>query len=319
MAGEAPYQVRWGELFVEGVTVGLDGDEKTGTGVTVVLFPPGAVGSVDVGGGGPATRETDALDPDRLVAGPDAVMLAGGSAFGLAAADGVMQALWEAGRGFTAGVHRVPIVAAACLFDLEDQQRPPGPEMGRRAAERALAGGRRTDGRVGAGAGARVGRGLGSASMPSGQAGVTLTAHDGLVVGALVVVNAMGSVRGQDGSLLAGPKDWDGSVMDMAKAIAAGGGSRRGDRTHTTLGVVVTNARLHKGACRRVARMAHDGLARAIDPVHTLFDGDAIFAVSVGEAEADVTRVGTLAAHAVAMAVRRAVTLGAVDGKQGGG
>jgi L-aminopeptidase/D-esterase-like protein len=310
MSGDDPYQVWWGELRLGGVTVGTAGDERTGTGVTVVLFSPGATGSVEVAGGGPATRETDALYPDRLVPGPDAVMLAGGSAFGLAAADGVMKALWEAGRGFPAGPHRVPIVAAACLFDLEEKKRPPGPEMGREAAERALAGGRRTDGRLGAGAGARVGRGPGGTSMPSGQAAVTLVAGDDLAVGALVVVNALGSVRGEDGTLLAGPRDPAGHVVDVAAAIAAGRGVLAPeDRTHTTLGVVVTNARLDKGACRRVARMAHDGLARAIDPVHTLADGDAIFAVSVGDGTAGATRVGTLAAHAVAMAVRRAVTV----------
>lgn len=307
------YDVMPGTLDIGGVAVGAAGDAALGTGVTVVVFPPGAVGAVDVAGGGPATRETDVLDPDHLVRGPDAIMLAGGSAFGLAAADGVMAALEDSGRGIPVGPHRVPIVPAACLFDLEPKKVRPGPAMGREAVFRALSLGAVLEGRVGAGAGARVGRAAGAASMPSGQAAVTLRARDGLLVGALMVVNAVGSVRDADGTLLAGPADAAGQVLDAASILAAG--APPGDPgAHTTLGVVVTNAGLDKGRLKRVARMAHDGLARAIDPVHTLFDGDTVFAVSVGTLETDASRVGAMAAHAVAMAIRRAVRLAQGEG-----
>src|SRR5579875_2193395 len=161
-----PYAVKPGRLAVSGVGVGAAGDAAVGTGVTVVVFPAGAVGAVEVAGGGPATRETDVLDPDHLVAGPDAVMLAGGSAFGLAAAEGVMEVLAEAGRGIRVGPHRVPIVPAACLFDLAPDTPRPGPDMGREATRRALHAGPVPEGRVGAGSGARVGRIAGARAMP---------------------------------------------------------------------------------------------------------------------------------------------------------
>ncbi|MGC8487378.1 MAG: P1 family peptidase [Clostridia bacterium] len=305
MAGA--YTVRPGVLDLAGVLVGVAGDAGSGTGVTVVLFPPGAAGAVDVSGGGPATRETDVLAPDHLVPGPDAIMLAGGSAFGLAAADGVMDVLASAGRGVKVGPHRVPIVPAACLFDLEPGKARPGPGMGREAALAALSGGQTIEGRIGAGAGARVGRVGGASSQPSGQAAVTLVAGDGLAVGALMVVNALGSVRADDGRLLAGPVDGSGAILDAASILISDTGTGEA-HAQTTIGVVVTNARLDKARLKRVARMAHDGLARAIDPVHTLFDGDTIFAVSVGEADGNASRVGAMAAHAVAWAIRRAVT-----------
>lgn len=298
-----------GVVDIPGVSLGWVTKQRARTGVTLVLFPPQARGAVDVAGGAPATRETDLLRPENLVEGPDAIVLAGGSAFGLRAADGVLRVLAQAGRGALFGGARVPIVPAAAIFDLGVGS-PEAPTVadGAAAARMALEGGQTlAEGPHGAGCGASVGKVLGPArSMRGGQGALTLSAPDGLRVAALAVVNALGSVLSADGTALAGPRGAGGDPMLTAPLIAAGSlPATIGEAT--TIACVVTNARLGKAQLQRVARMAHDGLARAVDPAHTPFDGDAIFCVSCGDTPADPSRVGTLAASAMAEAIRRAV------------
>ncbi len=308
-AGPLGCAVAEGVVDIPGVSLGWLTKHEPRTGVTLLLFPPQARGAVDVAGGAPATRETDLLRPENLVEGPDAVLLAGGSAFGLRAADGVLQVLAQAGRGAVFGEARVPIVPAAAIFDLGvGSPEAPTAADGEAVARMALEGGQTlAEGLHGAGCGASVGKVLGpSHSMRGGQGALTLTTPDGLRVAALAVVNALGSVLSADGSVLAGPRGTDGAPLSTAPLIAAGRlPATVGEAT--TIACVVTNARLGKPQLQRVARMAHDGLARAVDPAHTPFDGDAIFCVSCGDLPADPSRVGTIAASAMAEAIRRAV------------
>lgn len=281
------------------------------TGLTVVVLPPGATGGVAVRGGAPATREVELLHPDNMVLGPDAVLLTGGSAFGLGAADGVMRALAAAGRGFAAGAVRVPIVPALALFDLKGPvPAAPTPDDGWHAAREALAHAAPVqEGRAGAGVGATVGKLAGAAPMPGGQGAATVAAG-GVAVSALMVVNAVGSVVDEAGRVLAGPLDrasghpqrWLDSVEAAPAGMAPGA---------TTIGVVVVAGTLGKAGLARVSSMAHDGLARAISPAHTPWDGDAIIAVAVGGPPVDAGWAGILAAEATALAVRRAVQPGA--------
>jgi L-aminopeptidase/D-esterase-like protein len=300
----------WDRLELAGVGVGCVGRAEDGTGVTVVVLPEGCTGSADVRGGAPATRETDCLRPENLIAGPHAVCLAGGSAFGLATADGVMRALRDAGRGLAFGGARIPIVPAAAIFDRAAAEgRWPDAEAGRTAAERAL----RLDaavprGSAGAGSGASVGKLLGpEAAMAGGQAAITLVAADGMKVGALAVVNALGSIVTEGGAVLAGPRS-PGGVPLPSLPLLASGGPPPSPGEATTIVCLVTNARLDKPQLLRVATMAQDGLGRAVEPSHTLYDGDTVIAAATGEHPADPSRVGAIAAHAVALAIRRAVT-----------
>lgn len=278
---------------------------RAATGLTLILLPEGAVGSVDVRGGAPATREVELLHPENLVPGPDAVLLTGGSAFGLAAADGVMEVLVASGRGFPAGTARVPIVPTLAIFDLGGPEADvPAAEDGRAAARQALRGStaRVPEGRAGAGTGATVGKHTDGRPMKGGQGAAAVEAR-GLTVSALMVVNAIGSVVDADGRVLAGPVGQDGVPrpwIDCSPATAPG------VRDATTIGVVVVDGALDKVGLRRVAMMAHDGLARAVNPAHTPWDGDALVAVALGGPAADAGWAGVLAAEATAAAVRRA-------------
>lgn len=307
---QAPYEVFSGVVEIPGVGVGSVTDVSKRTGVTVVLLPEGACGAVDVAGGAPATRETPVLDPSNTIQGPDAVVLSGGSAVGLRTADGVIEGLQELGRGVAVGTIHIPIVVAAAIFDMDEgKAQAPTVDDGM-AALREAATGIHTirEGRQGAGTGATVGKGLGlAARMAGGQGAVTLRTADGLLVSAIMVVNAVGSVLDESGLVLAGPQV--GGVAQNTTDLWAGIAARLGPGGATTIGTVLTNAQLSKAELQRVARMSHDGLARAIEPVHTPWDGDTIFALSVGSQPDDVSRVGALAARAVAMAVRRAVQL----------
>lgn len=296
---------RGGVLVGEGVRVASV--TRAATGLTLILLPDGAVGSVDVRGGAPATREVELLRPQNLVPGPDAVVLTGGSAFGLAAADGVMEVLAAAGRGFAAGAMRVPIVPALAIFDiLGPAPDVPTVEDGREAARRALSGaaGPVEEGPAGAGAGATVGKRTDGRPMRGGQGAAAVEAG-GLAVSALMVVNAVGSVVDADGQVLAGPMGPDGVPKPWLDWAAAG--PTRVARDATTIGVVVVDGALDKAGLARVAVMAHDGLARAISPAHTPWDGDAVVAVALGGAAVGAGWAGVLAAEATAMAVRRAV------------
>lgn len=279
---------------VPGVHVGHWTDVEARTGCTVVLLPEGTVASGEVRGGAPATREFALLDPSSLVGRLDAVVLAGGSAFGLAAGDGVMRWLEERGRGFATPAGPVPIVVGLGLFDLVigDPTVRPGADEGYAAcvAAASSAPGR---GPVGAGAGATVGKWRGPDHRRDAGLGSATARHGSLVVAALLAVNAWGDVD-------AGGAVTDDAGLPEDHAFGAGFDS-------TTIGVVVTNARLDKGQCLLVAQGAHDGLARALVPAHSRRDGDAVVAAATGVVEAPVDLVRLLAVRAAARAVRSSI------------
>lgn len=299
---------------VPGILVGhhqrVDADATLGsgwaTGTTVVLTPPGTTGAVDVRGGAPGTRESDLLDPANTVSTVDAVVLTGGSAYGLAAADGVMRWLEGRGRGVALPGGTVPIVPGAVIFDLPvgAWKNRPDAEFGYRAA--ALADDAPDWGAVGAGAGARAGTlkgGVGSASVRLGN---------GIVVGAVVVANPVGLVINPATGL-----PWTADILSELSAPPADevetlrGLPDKSVSLNTTIGAVATNARLSKAQCRRVAIAAHDGLARAIRPSHTPMDGDTLYVLATGTSEGDAdaltVAVGIAAADCVERAVVRAV------------
>jgi L-aminopeptidase/D-esterase-like protein len=304
-----------GLTAVPGLKVGHYTLAERPTGCTVILAPNGAVAGVDVRGGAPGTRETDLLDPVNTVERVHAIVLSGGSAFGLDAASGAARWLEEHGIGFDTSAGRVPIVPAAVLFDLGlgDPKIRPTAECGYKAAAAATAG-PVAEGNVGAGAGATVGKLLGPGrAMKGGLGSTALALPDGLVVAALVAVNAVGDVVDPaTGRVVAGLRTADGKgladsrVLLRVGALSGVESPLRG--ANTTLAVVATNARLTKAQITKVARMAHDGLARAISPAHLPSDGDTVFALATGiHGEADVGTVGALAAEAVADAILRAV------------
>jgi len=302
---------------VAGIKVGHFTDSRRPTGCTVILCEGGAVGGVDVRGAAPGTRETDLLDPVNTVQQVHAVVLSGGSAFGLDTATGVMRYLEERGIGFDTRVARVPIAPAAILFDLGvgDPKIRPDAEAGYRACKAATTDAP-AEGNVGAGAGATVGKLFGmDRAMKGGLGAASIRLSDGkssLTVGAIVAVNAVGDVIDPGaGKVIAGARTKDGKAMLGAMdAILRGeplppllGGSA------TTIGVVATDAKLDKAQATKVAQMAHDGLARTINPVHTPVDGDTIFALATGKStrQPNVALIGALAAEAMAQAVVRAV------------
>lgn len=297
---------------VPGIRVGHCTDRDGLTGCTVVLCERGAVGGVDQRGGAPGTRETDLLRPLHLVERVHAVVLAGGSAFGLAASDGVVRYLEERSIGFDAGVARVPIVPSAILFDLDlgdPGARPDGP-MGYAACQSATDGAVE-EGSVGAGTGASVGRILGPAcAMKGGLGSAAVSLEGGLVVGAVIAVNAFGDVVDPDsGEIVAGVRnpesDEPAGTLRLMRQIA--GGERASFPSSTVIGVVASNAILTKEEANKVAQMAQDGVARVVRPAHTMFDGDTIFALATGGQEADVNLVGAYAAEVVAASILRAV------------
>ncbi len=298
---------------IPGLQVGHAHDPEGVTGCTVILARQGAVGGVDQRGGAPGTRETDLLRPMHRVDQVHAVLLTGGSAFGLAAADGVVRWLAEQNIGYDVQIAHVPIVPAAVLFDLHLGRADAYPDaaMGY-AACRAAAENTGPDraGSVGAGMGATVGNILGlDACMKGGLGSAVVELGPGLQVGALFVVNALGDViNPENGQVLAGvrklPEGGFADTMQLLKekqASAAGPGN-------TVIGVVATNASLSKEEANKVAQMAHDGLARAIRPAHTMYDGDTIFALATGQGQAaDVNVVGAFAAEAATQAIINAV------------
>ncbi|MCJ7510623.1 MAG: P1 family peptidase [Dehalococcoidia bacterium] len=299
---------------IPGLSVGHWTDRRAATGCTVVLCEGGAVAAVDVRGGAPGTRETDLLRPGNLVERVHAVLLSGGSAFGLDAAAGVMRYLEEQGVGFPTPGGLVPIVVGAVLYDLSIGRSDVRPDAAAGyAACQAAKGGRISQGSVGAGSGATVGKVLGMERAVKGGIG---TASEGavgdIIVGALVAVSCLGEVVDPDsGRILAGPRDEKGgflSTLDILRRRPAS--ALAGGFTNSIIGVVATNARLNRVQAYRLAVMAHDGLARAVRPAHTLVDGDAFFALATGatEAAADLTALGALAARAVERAIVRAVT-----------
>lgn len=298
---------------VPGLRVGHFTDGRRPTGCTVILTEDGAVGGVDVRGSAPGTRETDLLQPTNLVDKVHAVMLSGGSAFGLDAATGVMRYLEERRIGYDVGVAHVPIVPAAIIFDLGvgDARIRPDAQAGYRACEAATAD-RPAEGNVGAGAGATVGKLFGVKRAMKGGVGMASLRVAGLTVGALVVVNAVGDVIDPDTARpIAGARTEDGRrLLDARRAIAAGQVPERLlAGTNTTIGVVATDAVLTKAQAQKIAQMAHDGLARSINPVHTMSDGDTLFALGTGKSgkTGNLNLLGMLGAEVMARAVVRAV------------
>ena len=294
--------------------IGHAQDDEAGTGCTVVIAPKGATCGVDVRGGGPATRETDLLKPENMIEAVHAVVLSGGSAFGLEASCGVMDALAERGIGFELGGAYVPIVAGACLFDLlVGQPAHPDKAMGRAAAEAALADdGAMADaqGNVGAGCGATVGKLLSPQQAMKSGLGWSCLKQGELIVGALVAVNAIGCVRDEAG-WIAGCQDGCGGVVDplaaMAQAAVAMQAAQSAPCTNTTIGVVLTNAKLTKAQATKVSSTTHDAYARAIKPVHTSNDGDTIFTFASGEVEMPPDVVAVLATEVMQQAIVSAV------------
>ncbi len=293
---------------IDGIQVGHATDATARTGCTVVLCPDGATAGVDVQGAAPGSRETEAIRPGRLIQKVHAILLTGGSAFGLDAAGGVVQYLEEKGVGFPAGTVRVPIVPAAVIFDLHvgDARVRPDKEMGYQACLNA------TDepvamGSVGAGTGATVGKAPGVTPSSGGVGSACKHLDNGLIVAALVVVNALGNVvNPKTGEIIAGGKE-NGHFVDITErlldaSIVPG--------TNTTIGVVATNATLSVAEATRVAEMAHDGMARAIRPSHTMFDGDTLFTLATStHTDSSINTIGILAAEVVAEAIVNAVTL----------
>lgn len=307
---------------VPGIRVGHYTDTEAVTGCTVVLATEGAVAGVDVRGAAPGTRETDLLRPLNLVQEAHAIVLSGGSAYGLAAADGVMTYLEERGVGFPVGVGVVPIVASAILFDLAvgDPTIRPRPEHGYQACLSADST-PPAQGSVGAGTGATVGKALGQESAVKGGLACASRRVGEYTVGALVAVNALGSiVDSGTGQIIAGPRDPKGpgflDTVDLLENTAEP--LEASALRNTTLAVVATDAPLTKEQANKVAQMSHDGLAMAIRPAHTMFDGDVVFALSTGKGSPlpDVTPIGAAAvqtlSHAIVKAISRASTLGGV-------
>ena len=307
---------------IPGIRVGHDTNLEAGTGCTVILCDTPATGGVDVRGGAPATRETDLLRPMHLVEGVNAIVLAGGSAFGLDAASGVMRYLEERGVGYDTGVARVPIVPAAAIFDLAFGSATIRPDAaaGYRACEQASSN-VVAQGNVGAGTGATVGKIAGPAFMMKGGLGsASMQLSDGSIVGAIVSVNALGDiVDPQSQQVIAGARNPDGSGFLTANPFG-----------NTTIAVVATSAALTREQANKMAQMAHDGVAQAIRPAHTMFDGDTVFALALGPtsqqlhgsplAAIQISTIGAAAAitlaRAIVKAIRNATTLHGIPAVQ---
>ena len=297
---------------IKSIKIGQTEDRQAGTGCTVLLCEEGMCAGLDVRGGGPATREPMLLDPLTAAQKIHAVVLAGGSAFGLGAADGVMKYLEEKGIGFDVGVTKVPLVCQADLFDLTvgDAFVRPDAEMGYRAAKQALESPNYKDGNFGAGCGATVGKIAGmNTCMKTGIGSYAMQLGD-FQIGAVVALNALGDVFDwKTGEQIAGLLSEDGTALRRTSEVMKSNLSVVENRFagNTTLAVVMTNAKFNKSALCKIAGMAHDGYARCIQPVHTSMDGDSIFAVSAGDLEVDQDIAGILAAEVVSEAIMKAV------------
>lgn len=299
---------------VDGIRVGHFTETRRPTGCTVVLYERGAVAGVDVRGSAPGTRETDLLKPTNLVDKVNAIVLSGGSAFGLDSATGVMRYLEEHDAGYATAAGKVPIVPAAILYDLNvgDGKIRPNADAGYKACTSAKSGSIE-EGSVGAGAGATVGKIGGGKPMKGGIGTSSIKLPNGLVVGAIVAVNCVGDVIDpKTGKIVAGARTADGkSFLNIVQTFRSGRGAVQNPPAgqNTTIGVVATNARFDKTQMTKIAEMAHDGMARAINPTHTPSDGDTLFALTTGTStlNANLTAIGVLAAEAVSEAILRAV------------
>ena len=301
---------------IEGFRIGSAENSEAGTGCTVIICEQGAPCSVDVRGGGPASRESELLNPVAACDRVHAVLLSGGSAYGLDAAGGVMRYLEEHGVGLPVGEAIVPLVVQACIFDLTcGENVRPDVAMGYEACVNAEGNPEVIEGNHGVGTGATVGKLFGEASMMKAGLGTYAVQLGDLQVGALVAVNALGDVLKEDGSVLAGMLTPDGQgLVDTRKVILenyesiapilAGAGAAT---TNTTIAAIVTNAKFDKTQLKKLAQMASNGLVRAICPVNTTADGDSVYALSVGDVIADINLAGTAASYALENAIRRAI------------
>jgi L-aminopeptidase/D-esterase-like protein len=300
---------------VDGIKIGHFTETRRPTGCTVILCERGAVAGVDVRGSAPGTRETDLLKPTNLVDKVNAIVLSGGSAFGLDSATGVMRYLEEHDAGYPTAAGKVPIVPAAILYDLNvgDGKIRPNGDAGYKACVSAKTG-PVEEGSVGAGSGATVGKLGGGKPMKGGIGTSSIRLPNGLVIGAIVAVNCVGDVIDpKTGKIVAGARTADGKAfLNIMQAYRSGRGVTQTPAApgqNTTIGVVATNARFDKTQMTKIAEMAHDGMARAINPTHTPSDGDTLFALSTGTStvNANLTAIGALAAEAVSEAILRAV------------
>lgn len=307
---------------VQGIKIGQETNFNALTGCTVILCPDGAIGGVVQRGGAPGTRETDLLRPLHMVEKVHAILLAGGSAYGLDAATGIMKYLEEQQIGFNARVARVPIVPAAILFDLGvgDPNIRPDAKMGYRASKNASSE-PPAEGNIGAGSGCTVGKILGPGqSMKSGIGSASIEIGGGVFIGAIVAVNAFGDVIDPNsGMILAGVRSakigpvkvgsegYFANTLTIMRSLIGRTALSFASRSNTVIGVIATNAKLDKIQTNKVAQMAHNGLARTIQPAHTMFDGDTIFALSTGRKNVDVNIVGAFATEVMVEAVLRAV------------
>ena len=295
------------------VRIGQAQNEAAGTGCTVFICPEGMRAGLDVRGGGPASRESQILNPLAAAQIIHGIVLSGGSAFGLGAADGVMRYLEEKGIGYDVGVTHVPLVSQSDLFDLTvgDGKIRPDADMGYEAAKNAMENPNYQDGNYGAGTGCTVGKVAGMANCMKTGIGSYAVEVDGLKIGAVVAVNALGDIfdwkngRKVAGLLSEDKKSFRSTADVMGESFKVIKNRFTGN---TTLAVLITNARFDKAALCKIAGMCHDGYARSIRPVHTSFDGDSIYAVSAGELEADQEVVGTIAADVISEAILKAVT-----------
>ena len=307
---------------IENIKIGNAENKEAGTGCTVIICEKGAVTGLDVRGGGPASRESELLKPTAASGFINAILLSGGSAFGLDAAGGVMEYLEEKNVGFDVGITKVPLVAQSCIFDLTvgDMKVRPDKSMAYEACVNAEKN-NPTMGNAGAGTGATVGKLGGMATAMKGGLGSYAVQIGDLKVGAIVAVNACGDIYDYDtheiiaGLLTPDLKNFANTeqvIYNMCEAamVTAGNGLENKEMQNTTIGVIITNGKFTKAQMNKIATMAHNGYARTINPVHTSMDGDSIYAMSVGEVAADMDMVGTLAAnvmgHAVCDAIRKA-------------
>ncbi len=297
---------------VPGIMVGHAQNDFAKTGCTVIIPENGAVGGIDIRGSAPGTREVETLKPVRLVPKIHAILLTGGSAFGLDASGGVQQFLEERGVGYDVGVTKVPIVPSAVIFDLRegDPKIRPDKNMGYKASINASTN-HPEEGRVGGGRGATVGKVLGHENHMKGGIGTCSYKSGDVSVGVLAVVNALGDVvEPNSGKIIAGARDPEsGDFLDSCKYLKTHQIEGFQKSTNTTLAVVATDAQLTKEETIKVAQMAQDGLSRTIRPAHTPFDGDVVFCLSLGEKNSNVLSIGTIAAELVADAILRSVKI----------
>ena len=294
---------------VPGFKVGHFTETKAMTGCTVIICPPNTRASCDVRGNSPGSRELALLAPEKSAQEIHAVLLTGGSAFGLAAADGVMRWLEEHNIGYPTPWAKVPLVPTAVVFDLNAGSSNVRPDAlsGYRACDTAATG-PFDEGNVGAGTGTTVGKWKGTEFWMKGGLGSASIEQSGLIVGALAVVNAVGDIINEDGTILAGARSSAGQFLGVAEPYRPFARGKVLEQVNTTLAVVATNAKLTKLELNRVAQRMHDGMARAIVPTHTSYDGDVSFALACGDVKADLDLVSEIAAQLTAEAIRRAVS-----------